>query len=46
MWTLYLCVSDVSEEESNFGDSGYPDVDDEFEGMFNVYFGRWGMLSP
>lgn len=35
-----VCVSDVSGEESNFGDGGYPDVDDEFEGIFNVNFGR------
>jgi hypothetical protein len=32
-------------KESNYGDMGYPDVDDEPEGIFNVYSGWRGMLS-
>ena len=35
---LPVCVSDVSGKESNFGESGYPDVDDEFEGIFQRLF--------
>lgn len=32
-------------KESNYGESGYPDVEDEFEGIFNVYSGWRSMLS-
>jgi len=44
MWTLYLCLIFLR-KESNYGEVGYPDVDDESEGIFNVYSGRRCMLS-
>lgn len=36
MWTAYLCLMFLR-KESNDGEGGYPDVDDEFEGVFNIY---------